>query len=114
MFKDTAFWQADFKTDKDGNVTLVTPALPDNLTTWVIEALLNTKKSEVGVGMTHIQTSKLVVINDNLPRFLGTSDKVIISPVIFNKTDKDALFDISIEANNVILKNPKQSVMIKS
>ena len=77
------------------------PALPDNLTTWIIEAIINTRKSEVGIGITHIQTSKNVLINDNLPRFLGTSDRVEIAPVIFNKTNKDSIFDITLDANNV-------------
>lgn len=40
-FKDTAFWKADFQTDANGQATIETDALPDNLTTWVIEALLN-------------------------------------------------------------------------
>lgn len=114
VFKDTAFWQADFKTDANGNYSFTTPVLPDNLTTWVIEALINTKKTEVWVGSTHIQTTKKVVINDNLPRFLGTSDAVTLAPVIFNKTDVDSVFDITLEANNVTINTPKQSVMIKS
>ena len=90
------------------------PALPDNLTTWVIEALINTRKSEVGIGMTHIQTSKNVLINDNLPRFLGTSDQVAIAPVIFNKTDKDSTFDVTLNATNVTLNTGTESVDIKA
>ena len=54
-----------------------------------------------------------MLINDNLPRFLGTADAVTIAPVIFNKTDRDATFDISVEASNVTLKNTKQSVDIQ-
>ena len=94
--------------------TITTPALPDNLTTWVIESVINTRKSEVGIATTHIQTSKNVVINDNLPRFLGTADTVDIAPVIFNKTDKDATFDISITATNTSLQTAKKSVEIKA
>ncbi len=89
-------------------------ALPDNLTTWVIEALINTRKSELGVGVTHIQTSKNVLINDNLPRFLGTSDIVTIAPVVFNKTDKTSTFDITINASNVTLSTGTQSLDIKA
>ncbi len=114
VFKDTAYWQADFTTDQDGNYILNSPILPDNLTTWVIEALVNTRKSEIGIATTHIQTSKNVLINDNLPRFLGTSDAIQIAPVIFNKTEKDATFDISVQATNVSLKNQKQSIEIKA
>ena len=80
----------------------------------MIEALINTKKSQFGVGTTHIETSKSVLINDNLPRFLGTSDTVEIAPVIFNKTEKDATFDISVEASNVAIQSPKQSIEIKA
>ena len=68
----------------------------------------------MGIGITHIQTSKNVLINDNLPRFLGTSDRVEIAPVIFNKTNKDSIFDITLNANNVTLNTGTQSVDIKA
>jgi len=55
-----------------------------------------------------------VLINDNLPRFLGTSDVVEIAPVVFNKTEKDSTFDITVEASNVSLKESKKSVEIKA
>ncbi len=80
----------------------------------MIESVVNTAKTEVGAGQTHIQTTKTVVINDNLPRFLGTADTVEIAPVIFNKTEKDGIFDISIEADHVTLEKSKQSVDIKA
>lgn len=115
IFKDTAFWQADFTTDKDGKYTVTTDALPDNLTTWVIEALVSTTAgNRVGLATEKIMTTKTVVINENLPRFLGSADAITFSPVVFNKTGKDQSFDVSIAADNMTIKSPARTVFVKN
>jgi uncharacterized protein YfaS (alpha-2-macroglobulin family) len=45
-------------------------------------------------------TQNPVIIEDNLPRFLNTSDTITFAPVIYNKTGKDSDFVVSLEANN--------------
>jgi hypothetical protein len=55
-----------------------------------------------------------VIINDNLPRYLGTTDTITFSPVIFNKTGKDAEFEVSIDATNVVIEEKKKTVKIAS
>jgi hypothetical protein len=59
-------------------------------------------------------TAKTVMVNENLPRFLGSSDVVKFSPVVFNKTGRDQSFDVSITANNMTIKKPNQTVFIKN
>lgn len=115
IFKDTAFWKADFTTDANGNFSIETDALPDNLTTWDIEVLVNTPTdNKVGIARTTIITNKKVMISDNLPRFLGSSDKVVLSPVVFNKTGKDGDFTVSLSADNLNIKDPNKKVFIKN
>ncbi|MDD2486750.1 MAG: MG2 domain-containing protein [Candidatus Gracilibacteria bacterium] len=114
VFKDTAFWLADFKTDKNGEFNVTTDALPDNLTTWNIEALVSTPDdNKVGIGENTIVTTKKVILNDNLPRFFGSKDEIILSPVIFNKTGKDSDFNMTLKADNLTGEDNKK-IFIKN
>lgn len=57
---------------------------------------------------------KNVIINDNLPRYLGTTDTITFAPVIFNKTGKDAEFEVSMEASNIDIEERKKKIKIPS
>ena len=71
-------------------------ALPDNLTTWSMEAIVATKSTQVGIGRAAITTQKRVMINDNLPRILRTGDTLELSPVVFNRTGQDGEFEVAL------------------
>ena len=101
VFKDTAFWRASWMTDENWVLRLQTTKLPDNLTTWVIEVLANTKKdTKIWVNYITIKTSKKLLLNDNLPSFFGSNDTIILSPVIFNKTWKNKTFNVYLDITN--------------
>ncbi len=72
IFKDTAFWTGEFTTDAQGHASIDIGKLPDNLTTWDIEAILSTAKTQIGIATTTITTEQRVMINDNFPRFIRT------------------------------------------
>lgn len=111
VFKDTAYWQADFTTDKNWLYEVTTDPLPDNLTTWVIESLVTTPTdNKVWVWETTIITTKKVIVNDNLPRFLWSKDGITISPQVFNKTWKNSEFKVSIKADWLKISNPETTV----
>ncbi|EKE29741.1 MAG: hypothetical protein ACD_2C00107G0001 [uncultured bacterium (gcode 4)] len=115
VFKDTAFWQADFTTDKNWIANLTTDALPDNLTTWVIESVASTSDdSKIWIWEATIVTSKKVMINENTPRFLWSNDTITFSPVVFNKTWKNSTFKISVTAENLKISNPNQEIKINN
>lgn len=59
-------------------------------------------------------TAKTVMINENLPRFLGERDEITFSPVIFNKTGKNQSFDITISGTNLTIDSAKRTAFIKS
>jgi hypothetical protein len=100
-FKDTAFWQASWVTDENGYLNVTTTKLPDNLTTWVIEVLANTKDdTKLWVSYDTIITSKELLISDNLPNFFWSNDTVILSPVIFNKTWENKTFNVELNITN--------------
>ncbi|MFB0964346.1 MAG: alpha-2-macroglobulin family protein, partial [Patescibacteria group bacterium] len=115
VFKDTAFWRSDFVTDKNGKFTIATDNLPDNLTTWVIETVVSTSAdNRIGIAQTSVTTSKEVMVNDNLPRIFRSRDSVTLAPVVFNRTGKDAQFDVSVTADNLAVEKPAKKVLIKN
>lgn len=115
VFKDTAFWQADYTTDKDGKAKITSEALPDNLTTWVIESVGSTwDDTKVWVWEATITTTKKVIINENTPRFLGSNDSITFSPVVFNKTGKNSTFTVSLAWNNIDVDKWTQEVIINN
>lgn len=115
VFKDTAFWQADYITDTNWEFKITTEPLPDNLTTWVIESVWSTgDDTKIWVGETTITTTKKVLINENTPRFVGSNDMITISPVVFNKTGKNSTFIVTLKWNNITVDNYIQEVKINN
>lgn len=114
-FKDTAFWVKDFTTDEKWIAKLELEALPDNLTTWVIEALVNTPTdNKIWVNYETIMTAKELMIEDNLPRFLNASDKIILAPVIYNRTWDDARLNVKISSSIWTLWETQKNIFVKN
>lgn len=115
VFKDTAFWRSDFTTDKNGKFTITTDNLPDNLTTWVVEAVVSTSAdNRIGIAETTVTTSKEVMVNDNLPRIFRSRDSVTLAPVVFNRTGKDGEFEVSLKSENLTVEKPSKKAFIKN
>ncbi len=114
-FKDTAFWLSDFTTGTDGKAQISIPVMPDNLTTWVLEALVTTPEdNKVWITYETVMTTTPVMIEDNLPRFLSTWDSITFSPVVYNRTGKDMEFKVDLEASGGNLKSIAKTVFIKN
>jgi uncharacterized protein YfaS (alpha-2-macroglobulin family) len=111
-FKDTAYRNANFTTDTNGTAKLTTDKLPDNLTTRVIEALMNTPDTKLGIAYTTIQTQQQVMISDNLPQFFGGGDRITLSPVIFNRLEQDTDFEVNLTLTNGKVLTKPQTVHI--
>jgi uncharacterized protein YfaS (alpha-2-macroglobulin family) len=97
LFKDTAFWQPDVVTNRDGRAT-VTFKLPDNLTTWRATARAVTADTRVGSTVERVVARKDVIMRLEMPRFLTEGDSVIISGVVHNflKTKKTTRINIDV------------------
>lgn len=113
-FKDTAYWLADLKTDNNWLAKVSVDKLPDNLTTWVIEAVVNTQDNKFWVWYSEILTTKKLLIQENLPSFISTWDKILFTPTIFNKTWVDQEFEIKFITNKWNLKTNTKKIFIKS
>ena len=111
-FKDTAFRQSNFSTNGEWYARLIVDALPDNLTTRVLEVVANTAQgNQVWVEQTTIQSTKPLLISDNLPAFFGSRDTITLSPVIFNKMGKDVVVNVTL--TSTLTDQPSQSVTIE-
>src|SRR3989344_8518334 len=96
VFKDTAYWNPSLKTDENGKAT-VTVKMPDNLTTWVISDIANTRETIVGQNTKEIVVTKDVIVRPILPNVARVGDKMVMSALIQNFTEKDSAFEVSLK-----------------
>ena len=81
-FRTLAFWQGSLKTGADGKVAFEFVA-PDNLTTYRIVAVGQTKMNQFGGDATQtVKISKPLLIDLALPRFLRDGDEVELRAVV--------------------------------
>ncbi|HMF46275.1 MAG TPA: alpha-2-macroglobulin family protein [Candidatus Udaeobacter sp.] len=91
-FRTLAFWQGSLKTGGDGKVSFEFVA-PDNLTTYRIVAVGQTKANQFGGDATQtVKISKPLLIDLALPRFLREGDEVELRAVVRqNFADSDSV-----------------------
>ena len=81
-FRTLAFWQGSLKTDPNGKAVFEFAA-PDNLTTYRIVAVGQTKANQFGGDASAtVKVSKPLLINAALPRFLRDGDEVELRAVV--------------------------------
>ncbi len=111
-FPDTAFWKADLVTDTQGQGK-VTLTLPDNLTTWRMDARALTADTRVGQVTEDLRSTKPLLVMPQTPRFLVADDKVSLGASIHNNTSEDLDLTYSLQGTGVeILDTPKSEVHI--
>lgn len=86
-FPDTAYWNPTVTTDGNGDAT-VAITLPDNLTTWTFSALGGTAGTLVGQASIDLVSTKSLLLEPALPRFLTLGDTVQSGAVVDNLTTK--------------------------
>ena len=81
-FRTLAYWQGSLKTDANGKVAFEFIA-PDNLTTYRIVAVGQTKANQFGADAAQtVKISKPLLIDPALPRFLRDGDEVELRAVV--------------------------------
>lgn len=111
IFKDTAYWNPRVRTDKNG-LAEVSFKLPDDLTTWVITAIGDTKETLVGTETKEIKTAKPISIRPQLPNILQQGDNIILTAVAQNNTGKKQLFTASLQVDVGQVKTSEQKISI--
>jgi uncharacterized protein YfaS (alpha-2-macroglobulin family) len=103
-FRTLAYWQGSLKTDADGKVKFEFIA-PDNLTTYRIVVIGQTKANQFGGDATQtVKISKPLLIDLALPRFLRSGDEVELRAVVRqNFADNDEVTARCVTDSNVKL-----------
>jgi alpha-2-macroglobulin len=86
-FRSTAFWKPDVITGPDGTAR-ITLQYPEALTTWRATARAVTAATQVGMGSTTARTNLPLLVRLQAPRFFVAGDRVTISAVINNNSDR--------------------------
>jgi len=111
-FPDSAFWQASVKTGPDGTAQVVV-TLPDNLTTWTMDARATTTDTLVGQSKTDIIATKDLLVRPVLPRFFIEGDRAEIGGVVNNTTGNPLDVTVTIDAAGLTLSGvPEQKVSV--
>lgn len=87
-FRSTAFFE-DKVITTNGNRVTVTFTLPDNLTTFKIMAVAQTKNALFGKKSEEITVSLPLMVASGLPQFFRSGDIIDAGGVIYNYTGKD-------------------------
>jgi hypothetical protein len=86
-FPDTAFWEAHLVTDANGRAS-VAVTLPDNLTTWRMDARAVTLDSRVGQTTLDIISTRPLLVRPQTPRFFVVGDQLRLGAAVHNNTDQ--------------------------
>jgi uncharacterized protein YfaS (alpha-2-macroglobulin family) len=113
-FADTAFWAPAVRTDKDGKAQ-VEVQLPDNLTTWRMQARGITADTLVGRAEVDILSTLDLLVRPVLPRFFVVGDEADIATVVNNNTEEDLDVQVSISADGLSWEGAaSQTVRVKA
>jgi len=99
-FKSTAYWNPSLETDANGEAT-VKFTLPDNLTTFRVMAVAQTKDSLFGRGDAALKVAKPVLLLPALPRFARVGDTFQGGILVTNHTDKARTVALSLEVQGL-------------
>lgn len=102
-FRDTAYWNPSIVTNAAGEAT-VSFTLPDNLTTWHLEALGSTKKHLFGGEATTLIETKDVIVRSVRPRFAVIGDKISLGAIVHNETAEPKTFDVTLSGSGFVQK----------
>ena len=107
-FVDTSYWNPSVITDDNGMGTFDV-RLPDNLTTWRLDARAITLAPDgnmlAGQETFDLLSTKPIIIRPVTPRFFVVGDEVVLAAVINNNTGDEQTAVVSINATGVTLQD---------
>ncbi|MDD2840510.1 MAG: alpha-2-macroglobulin family protein, partial [Rickettsiales bacterium] len=124
-FKNVAYWNPSIILDKNGKTDFEFK-LPDNLTSWKILVVANTKTDLMGLGNKTITSSLPLQLNVNMPNQVSENDEFSAGFTVINKVDKKNKITVNIKAtgpissgdqtitkNIVLSNNGRESIFLK-
>jgi uncharacterized protein YfaS (alpha-2-macroglobulin family) len=98
-FNETAFFYPHLYADAQGNLELEFN-VPEALTQWRMMLLAHSTSMQIGYLEQSITTSKKVMVQPNIPRFLRQNETIVLSSKIVNTTSSPIQVDAKIEVKN--------------
>ncbi len=113
-FQQTPLWAPRVTTDAEGRAS-VTLTLPDNLTTWHVDARGITTETEVGTASADVMSTLPLLTRPVTPRFFVVGDRVTLASVINNNTASAQTVEATLESSGVTVESDvTQTVVIPS
>ncbi|MBD3238418.1 MAG: hypothetical protein GF332_02145 [Candidatus Moranbacteria bacterium] len=112
VFEDMAYWNPTVRTDKNGKAK-ISFKLPDNLTTWVLQATGMTKNNEAGQSFKEIVVTQDVIVRPIMPKVLRNEDKIVISALVHNFTQKTHEFRVDFEFDAGEVKQKQTRIILE-
>lgn len=84
-FNETAFFFPHLYADKNGEISIEFE-MPDALSEWRMLMLAHSSTMQTGYAEQNVTTSKKVMVQPNLPRFLRQGDRISVSAKIINNS----------------------------
>ena len=109
-FRDTAYWEAQVVTDQNGEAE-VTVTLPDNLTTWRLDARAVTPETLVGDAENDLRSTKPLLIRPQTPRFFVIDDQSVLGAAVHNNTAEYLSVTVDLKAEGLTLQSPASQVV---
>ncbi len=81
-------------------------SLPDNLTTWQVQARGTTTDTLVGQATDHLTVSKPLLVRPVTPRFFTAGDEATVAAVVHNNTDSSFDAEVRLQAGGASLNSP--------
>jgi len=101
-FRSTAYWNASVVTDENGEAR-VTFSLPDNLTTFRVMAVAQTKDSRFGRNESTFRVSKKLLLQAALPRFARVGDSFQGGCIVHNFSKAQGAVTLDVRASGIRL-----------
>ncbi len=101
-FADTAFWAPAVRTDKNGRAQ-VSVELPDNLTTWRMQARGITADTLVGRSDVDVLSTLDLLLRPVLPRFFVVGDRAEIATIVHNNTANPLEVEVELAVEGLTL-----------
>src|SRR5207253_6495212 len=99
-FRNTAYWSAQLVTKDDGTAS-VEVRMPDDLTTWRMQARAISGDTMVGEGLNELLSTQPLLVRPALPRMLRVGDTAEIRALVRNATKTDAAVNVTLKAEGI-------------
>lgn len=103
-FRFTAYWNPSIETDEAGEAQ-VKFTLPDNLTTFRIMAVAQTKNSCFGLAEKTFKVNKTLLLRASFPRFARVGDEFQAGVVVHNNSGKEGEIILDCRAEGISLQD---------